>query len=452
MKFSNSLFPKFNIILFILLLLNTERINSDSVCDLELYILELKQDLEDNGILDCLRVIKPPNGVIETIEQKNKRLAAQWDTSCAFESTYDWVNQYKKNYGITTLVDEIGEPVNQNLPDQADMCEIFRAAVAAGLLSHITTDVTDIPFEALNFIDCPGVSNNVKICAANGISYNKSDMWTIMIDPGNIQINDGPTFVAASESRIKIQSPPDPGIPIDRNEIEIANRLKSPSDSELTKLIASSKDYTKVEKKPPEDPWKRVWIRLSERVKETQFSNTGWKFWQSGFVDLQVNNDVYIIGYSMISGYAMNSRLATRLVLDDVSQISTRMIQGYLNYPSITTAFISHIQVGTHKIQTQYRASSSMQFEDQKGVSNLTTGVIVVPATNLVLRKIINPSEFQLYNDNSWTDFPNLSTKVKFTNTSYGLIIYNISMPGMQSHIITRIDINTQPVRVLFLF
>jgi hypothetical protein len=30
-------------------------INTDAVCDLEILILELKQDLEDNGILDCLR-------------------------------------------------------------------------------------------------------------------------------------------------------------------------------------------------------------------------------------------------------------------------------------------------------------------------------------------------------------------------------------------------------------
>ena len=30
-------------------------INADSVCDHEVFILELKQDLEDNGILDCLR-------------------------------------------------------------------------------------------------------------------------------------------------------------------------------------------------------------------------------------------------------------------------------------------------------------------------------------------------------------------------------------------------------------
>ena len=61
----------------------TSHIKSAAVCDLELLILELKQDLDDNGILDCLRVINPPNGVIETAEQKNKRLSAQWDSSCA---------------------------------------------------------------------------------------------------------------------------------------------------------------------------------------------------------------------------------------------------------------------------------------------------------------------------------------------------------------------------------
>lgn len=30
-------------------------VNCESVCDHELLIMELKQDLEDNGILDCLR-------------------------------------------------------------------------------------------------------------------------------------------------------------------------------------------------------------------------------------------------------------------------------------------------------------------------------------------------------------------------------------------------------------
>jgi hypothetical protein len=121
------LHKKLNFIQFIFIIsLFLFLIKCDSVCDEETLILELKQDLEDNGILDCLRIIKPPNGVIETLEQKNKRLAAQWDTSCSFESTYDWLSILKKNFGITTLVDEIGEPVDKNSDEQADMCEIVR--------------------------------------------------------------------------------------------------------------------------------------------------------------------------------------------------------------------------------------------------------------------------------------------------------------------------------------
>ncbi len=76
--------------------------------------------------LKLVRIIKAPSGIVESIEQKNKRLAAQWDTSCSFEASYDWFTPLKKNFGITTLVNEVGEPVENNLPEHADMCEIIR--------------------------------------------------------------------------------------------------------------------------------------------------------------------------------------------------------------------------------------------------------------------------------------------------------------------------------------
>ena len=64
MKYKNN--SKLNIIALFCLSLMFNFALSDSVCDLELLIIELKQDLDDNGILDCLREIKPPNGVTET--------------------------------------------------------------------------------------------------------------------------------------------------------------------------------------------------------------------------------------------------------------------------------------------------------------------------------------------------------------------------------------------------
>ena len=57
----------------------------------------------------------------------------------------------------------------------------------------------------------------------------------------------------------------------------------------------------------------------------------------------------------MISGFSRKWRLATRLVMDDMPQISSRTIQGYLDHPATTTAFVSQLEWGQHKIGTQYK-------------------------------------------------------------------------------------------------
>lgn len=42
-----------------------------------------------------------------------------------------WKNRLIKNYGLTKgLVDVDGNPVENDFPDQADMCEIIRALLA----------------------------------------------------------------------------------------------------------------------------------------------------------------------------------------------------------------------------------------------------------------------------------------------------------------------------------
>jgi len=121
MKTSVKLFSLFVMILYTLNLVKT-----DSVCDLDTFLLEVRQDLKDNGMLDCLRVIEPPNNVVETEEQKNMRIAAQWDTTCAFEADNNWMGLIRDNYKISGLVDSIGEPVMKQFADQADLCEILR--------------------------------------------------------------------------------------------------------------------------------------------------------------------------------------------------------------------------------------------------------------------------------------------------------------------------------------
>jgi hypothetical protein len=118
---------KLKLLYFTMLLLTAlNLIKSDSVCDLETLKMEIRQDLADNGMLDCLRTIEIPNSVVETEKQKNLRLAAQWDTECAFESTSDWQKLFKDHYKIATLIDSVGEPVMKRTGEQAVMCEIVR--------------------------------------------------------------------------------------------------------------------------------------------------------------------------------------------------------------------------------------------------------------------------------------------------------------------------------------
>ena len=436
----------FNICLIAFLSIYLPITKSAAVCDLELLILELKQDLDDNGILDCLRVINPPNGIVETTEQKNKRLAAQWDSSCSFESSTDWFTPLKKLYGITTLVDEVGEPVDHNLPNQADMCEIIRAAIGAGLFPQ-TSDVTDIPYEILNYIDCPGEEDKSKICAVNSISFYRQDMWTILLTPSVIQIGTVPNFIMDVEERFR-----NPIVnhmnEIDRKAIKTAMKIKAPSDTEIQKLISSSTEANAALNKKPNNPWMSIYFVTSKSVTEETVPNGGWTSFKSAEIEVKSNSQFYMFAYSMISGFKMNSRISLRMSLDEVNQISTRMIQGYQNYPGTTTAFISKLPVGTHYIKTEYRTNNDFRFSSSsQETDNIISGALIFPKVDLYMMKVINPKEITLNNDNNWADFPNLlMDNLKFKKSCYAIVFYNFALPGMKSHVVTRLEINSVPL------
>ena len=56
------------------------------VCSEDELIRELREDIDDNGKLDCLRVSLSPMDQDESEEQKAKRIASQWDSDCSFEA------------------------------------------------------------------------------------------------------------------------------------------------------------------------------------------------------------------------------------------------------------------------------------------------------------------------------------------------------------------------------
>lgn len=178
-------------ILTTFLLISFSVIKSDAVCGLNTLLMEVKQDLADNGMLDCLRVIDPPHFVEETEEQKNLRLAAQWDTSCAFESNADWKEQIRQHLGINQLVDSVGEPVKDDFNDQADICEIIRAALYKNLFDINNVNLQKLPDDLIDKIDCAGVEGfreGPRICAATGSSYFQKDTWSIFLYPSAIKV------------------------------------------------------------------------------------------------------------------------------------------------------------------------------------------------------------------------------------------------------------------------
>ena len=88
--------------------------------------------------------------------QSNLRLAAQWESDCAFEADYDWQATIKEQLGIGSLVSDYGDPVENDFPDQADMCEIIRAAYASNKFPEMGNILTKINPDFIDLIECVG--------------------------------------------------------------------------------------------------------------------------------------------------------------------------------------------------------------------------------------------------------------------------------------------------------
>ena len=240
----------------------------------------------------------------------------------------------------------------------------------------------------------------------------------------------------------------DSGEPIDRKEVAAIKRLNATGNKEFNTLVSNAKDTTNYDNSPPKAVLQRPSAIYTLYKPELIKENEGWLKYNSGSLEFQTKYDIFAITYTMISGFSKNLRLATRLVMDDLPQITSRTIQGYIDHPSTTSAFVSQLEWGSHKIDTQYKASKKFSINDKKEDENFSTGIILIPHKKLYMKKIINTAEHQLFNDNTWADFQTLSEVVTLERTSKVLVMYNISLPGMQSHIVTKIDINTVPIKV----
>lgn len=188
------------ILLIIILSYCLTNIHCEVVCSEYELVKELKEDLADNGKLDCLRESLPVPG--ETNEEKVKRLAADWDGDCSFESeneNYPWPKRLFEIYPlIRGLIDVNGNTTNdQNQPDQADMCEIIRTLIGNNMIDGITLvgdGVTSLNEDISYYIDCPGGGSESSVCAATAGSFADPRGWYIFLDGQSMRFNNKPNY------------------------------------------------------------------------------------------------------------------------------------------------------------------------------------------------------------------------------------------------------------------
>jgi len=189
---------KYYIVLTLLLIAN---VKSEVVCSEYELVKELKEDLKDNGKLDCLRESLPVLG--ETPEERKLRIEANWDGDCSFESADSdnnpWVSRLFANYPlIRGMIDVNGNPTNdKNQPDQADMCEIVRTLIGNNMIDGITMvgdGVTTINQDISYYIDCPGGGSESSVCAATAGSFADQEGWYIFLDGQSMRFNNKPEY------------------------------------------------------------------------------------------------------------------------------------------------------------------------------------------------------------------------------------------------------------------
>jgi hypothetical protein len=182
------------VILICISLMIVSIVRSEVVCSESELIKELQEDIADNGKLDCLRETIAEEG--ETLDQRAKRIKANWTGDCSFESNnqlFPWTKRLLNNYPlIRGLVDVMGEPIDKNEPEQADMCEIIRTLIGNDLFKDVKLigdSLISISDTLVNYIDCPN-----EICAATGSSFADEEGWYIFLDGQSIQFNGKPQY------------------------------------------------------------------------------------------------------------------------------------------------------------------------------------------------------------------------------------------------------------------
>jgi len=389
---------------------------ADAVCTERLLRMELKQDLADNGILDCSRVNPPAHFKSESIDEQNRRLAAQWDTDCSFESDSNWPSQLGLN-----LVDATGELVSANDPDQADMCEIMRAYIASGVLGN--SDVTSITTDMIEKIDCAGHENQSEICAVSEDAFYQKGSWTILFGEEGISIAGQPKFVSTYEEA---------SLTSFQYSSDILSTVSNAAEGLLGSVSSLFGDDSESDQKgiQTED-----WEQKYQKISCVNFNNDNqWHSVSDLSTRWQCTEQCTFLMHYSVSSQGNGSHLLTKLEIDQKDQYDTRQSTGNGDYWQSASMVAYQMQGDskTHEASIQYQTPSGVQACKQDG-SEVAAQWLGLTGDVKVHRNISKESStYQLTAGSSGT-FENMSMSVTLSENRSILGFYSISHNGARA-------------------
>jgi len=428
-------------------------IKSDCVCDLETLLLEIKQDIADNGMLDCLRVINPPHFVEETEKQKNLRLAAQWDTSCSFEADSDWMTKASKYLGINQLFDSIGEPVQKDFKNQADMCEIIRAAVVKGSFKIKNLNMQNLPANRIvNKIGCAGTADGrgTRICAASGSSYFQRDSWTFLIGSNSIKFGKRPKFVKGRPKKKAKKGKKKSTAQILKSLLQLwkkalengAGKIAGMIDKELD---PSSGKSSEKEKDHQKENSRLVHVHVKRTI-TTSIGNTGsFSPVQGGTISFKLDEPKLLFCFLMTAfTLQQKGKLFLKMVLNGREISETRQGLGLIKQGALTSAFSQVVETdGSNPIVLGILGDTNTKADINSGLydHNFSFGCLSMPKGSVFKRTNRNPLSFLV--SEAWKKLASFSITIKALSDRYYLIFYNIALKIADTGVLhTRLNVD----------
>ena len=408
----------------------------DNVCTLKMLRTEVYEDLADNKMLDCARRIPKQNGKSESENQKNTRIKAQWDTACSFEASQDWMSKLRENYGIPNLVDSQGNPVGQDFEDQADMCEIVRAAIAARKFPIQNLDWRHLKQEEIvNYIGCVGSDEEKSICAVTNGSFFDHSSWEIFLSPAVIKFAGQPS-VSKNPSQPQGYS---------TNIISYISENKNQMENYITGLLSNPKSILDLNKpkEPSNNPnnpnnpkspspagGSKIHIYAFDKPENLNSCPTEFDVLENNIIHYIPKIESTVFAFYMVAyTFSDIEVLKLKLLANGMEMKASYQFTGPLNSSSISGSFIKAVNNSTSafSIVPSYSIMKKNKINPDGQSGNLSFGAVAFPKSVSLLFKL---NSFVLEVGSEFKELTDVKAELTVDNKNkeaYFIVTSNIS-------------------------